>query len=278
MLEQNDGEIVVSPKKIHWFCPPAVIGEEEKIDFLKIDFFIISENRKIDEINNIVKNKDEKSVFIFNLDKLFIISNIQGDKYIETVQKLVNIITENKIEKVSIVHTTIIDSKMGNLFKKIGVLYIEKSYENAKAVMENFPDIINNMFTAEGKANRAFVRINFYPKFSYKVEIKHANQETRIVQCLLKDMSMNGIALTFQDKGDIALFHLRNEVKLQLFFPGTLIKINLAIITRKDEEKIELAVNYNIKDERMITEKNANFLLNTIYKWLKNVVDKESAS
>ncbi len=274
-MQYHDGEIIISPKEIHWFCMPASIGEEEKINFLKIDFFLINEARKIEEINNLLKHRGEQSVFIFNLDKLFIMNNIQEHDYLEAAQKLANMIIANNASRVSIVHTIMIDPKLESIFKKREIAYLEKSYEGRRAsIMEDFPGLINNMFTKDGKPIRAFLRINLYPKTIYKAEIKFANQETRPIQCLLKDISMNGLALMFQSKDDLSLFNLRNEVKVQVFIPGIIIKINLAIITRKDEEKFELAINYNIKDEKMITEESASYMMKMIYKWLKDVVDK----
>ena len=276
MLTYSDGEIIISPKQVHWFYMPASVGEEEMINFLKIDFLIISENKKIDEIEEILKNKNDKSVYIFNLDKLFFINGIQENKYIETVQKIANYITINNVRKVTIVHTTIIDPKIESIFKKIEVVYIEKTYEGRiVTIMEDFPTLINNLLS-DGKQNRAFIRINLYPKIFYKAQIvKCVDRDGKSTQGLLKDISMNGIALVFQTKEDIEQFNLKDEVKVQLHFYGALVKIDVAIITRKDGEKFELAMNYDLKNEKMISEKSASFLMTMIYKWLKDVIDKK---
>jgi len=121
---------------------------------------------------------------------------------------------------------------------------------------------------------RSALRLNLAP-VKYKVEIMNIdNTKIPTIYGFLRDLSLTGMSFTLQVKNDLNFLKLKDKILIKLFLPQTILKINIAIVTRLDEKNQVVGAIYNITDGHMIREDYANKLISMIYNWLKGIIEK----
>ena len=81
-----------------------------------------------------------------------------------------------------------------------------------------------------------------------------------------------GIYLANQD--DLNKINLKDLINLRISIKQSIIKISNAIISRKNEENMEIGITYDITSSKMIREDYATYLTSLIYSWLKDLINK----
>lgn len=266
----QSGEVKISPNTLYWIQMPVSIGETDKIELLKKDILLIDCNYGIGDLAKLVEKQGKNVAFFYNLDRIFQKSKIENEYSIS--QNLASFISKYSPDK-SIVHTTIIDEKIKNIFRDEGLIYIEKNFNDKQGAVGTVMDLIKPLFSEKDMIRRSFLRINLFPDTKYKIEIT----SQRLVDPImgnLKDLSLNGMGLILLDKNDTNKFDLKETISIKIYTPSSILKIPMAFITRKDEHNSEIGVNYNIENRSMVKDETSSFLMKIIYKWIQDIINK----
>jgi hypothetical protein len=271
-MKYSNGEVFVSPKTFYWIEMPAVIDDNDKIEFLKKDIMLVDIRCDKHILAKLKDRNNEKTCFFYNLDGMFLRNQIkdkdvyQFAKYIsETIKKIDN--------KKSAVHTNMIDKNLAIFFKKQGIPYFEKNMHDKKNASIVIDGLNNFIFEKNGKNNRAFLRLNISENESSKVEITNLTTPTpKPMHGYLKDISLNGVGIILKDKEDIKNIKLKDVLQVKIFILRTVVKIQMGFVTRIDINNADFGINYNIFDNRMILTDDVNFLTGLIYDWIKNII------
>jgi len=270
-LQIKNGEIVISPNTIYWVQMPVIISDDDKIELLKRDILLINCDYGIDDLSKLKQADSKIAAFFINLDGLILKNRVKPEHIITFCDKIAAFVESFQPAK-TVIHTYTIDSNICNIFRSKGLIYIEKNIGDKSSVVSTITHLIKPIFSDENRIQRAYLRVNMYPEVKFKVEISDVTQRTPAQICFLKDLSLNGVGLLFSDKSDIAYIGLKDVLSIKIFADRSILTIPQAVVTRKDEEKIEIGVNYNLNDRQMIKEDTANYLVKHVYNWLKDVV------
>ncbi len=267
MTYQN-GEITLSPYTLYWVQMPIIIGEDDRIDLLKRDVFVIECQYAVDEYEKLVEKKDDSSAFFFNLDKILSCTNKQGE--IELAKKVAQFISGFCPER-SVIHTTTIDSTIKEIFQLEGLIYLEKNFNDKEGSVNLIMNLLKPLFSSENRIRRSDIRLLLYPNVRYKIEAIYDNGN-KVICGFLKDISLSGIGIILNSENDIEHFSLKDQITLRLITHNSILKIPMAIVSRKSPKIHEIGVSFTITDTNMIREETANFIVKNIYKWIKDVI------
>lgn len=256
------------PKIINWVEMPGLLGEDEHIEFLKRDILIKKTSGKLDELKNISKNNDGEYAFFYNLDRIMTINNIHHNDFKDFAKELIDTVKSNGDTK-SVVHTNIINPYISNLFRREGIPYLEKNLEDRMTAFNITLNLIKPLFMHNNSMIRSYIRIDT-SSMKYKAEIRRLDNYKIYANGIIKDISMNGFCLVLGDKNHLNYFSLKDTVSMKLSIGHYMIKLNLALVTRIDGEKNQIAVNFNINDSKMIGVLDADYLTKIILKSLKD--------
>jgi len=73
-------------------------------------------------------------------------------------------------------------------------------------------------------------------------------------------------------KDDLDKFKLKDIVQMKMVVSRMAIKVQMAFVSRVDEQKLELGINYNIFENKMVSDDNAYYLSSIIYNWIKELI------
>jgi len=249
---------------------PVSIGEADKIELLKKDILLIDCNYGIEDIPKLIEKQGKNIAFFYNLDRIFQKNKAENEYALS--QKLANFISKFSPDK-SIVHTTLLDEKIKNIFRQEGLIFLEKNFNDKQGAVNIVMDLMKPLFSEENIVKRSFLRINLYPETKYKIEITGASL-TEPILGHLKDLSLNGLGMILFDRDDIKKVSIKDSISIRIFTPISILKVPMAFITRKDEDKSEIGVNYNIENKSMVKDETASFLIKIIYKWIHDIITK----
>lgn len=265
-MKLSTGEIITAPKMIYWIEAPPLLGEDEKVEFLKQDILVVAKGGHYDNLHSIKKLLEENTLFIFNLDKILGRNSISADDAGGFVVKLVSFITSFAPQQ-SLIHTNIINSDFAALCQKEGIPYIEKNLEDKSMAFSTILSMIRPFFSKNNKITRSFVRLNLLP-MKYKIEITNLSKRGLKFEGILKDLSFNGLAVVLTKQNDLNFFALKDQLSIKISLPRCLIRIQIGLVTRLSEDNMYLGVNFNLHDTRMINQTDADKLTKIMYKWL----------
>lgn len=265
-MESHSTEIT-SPKVIYWVEMPTLLGEEESVEFLKRDILLKRISGKIDEFKQSINNSCTESAYFYNLDRIFHINSIRKENIRDFTISLIDSIKKSSGAK-SLVHTNVIDPKIGRFFMEEGIPYIEKNLEDKLTAFQTTINLIKPLFAYNNEIMRSYIRINLL-QMKYKAELIRRDNYQIKIPAIVKDISLNGIAFIVGDNNYLNYFSLKDQITIKIYIQHHIIKINTALVTRIDCEKYEFGVNFNINDTNMIGMTDADLLTKTIYKNLK---------
>jgi len=272
-LKYNNGEIIVSPKIIFWIDIPPVIGEHERIELLKHDILVIGFDGNINKLLDLERTKNKYTAYFFNLDKMISTNNIKTDD-IKTFALNLATFIGNFVPDKCLLHTNLINQEFAAIFREQGVSYVEKNLGDINTVFKTMTSMVQTFFSEQLRMQRASIRLHLLP-LQYKLEINNAENSTMpIVYGYIKDLSLNGMGFVLKIQNDLNFFKLKDKVQIRLFIQQSILKINLALVTRIDPANQEIGVTFNISDPHMIREDYGNRLTSLIYNWLKGIIEK----
>lgn len=266
----ENGEITISPYTLYWIQMPAVIGEPDRIELLKRNVFIIECQYGLNDYSKLLEKKDECVAFFFNLDKI-LFDLKKGTEY-EIGKRIAKFISRFAPDK-TVIHTTVIDPAMREIFQLEGLIYLEKNFNDKEQTVETIIDLLKPLFSNENRIKRTDIRLLLYPGMKFKTEISNIDR-TITKNGFLKDISLSGIGIKFDNEADLDSFSLKDKVQLRIFTHNSIFKIPIGILTRKTPHVKELGVSFIITDTNMIREETSNFIVKMIYKWIKAVILK----
>ena len=163
-------------------------------------------------------------------EKLFLSTMIQDTGVSGTssetdlcAQKIISFITNFNLNR-SIVHTSLINKKISNLFKSNGIIYLEKNLNNNKIAISTIFSLIKPLFTDNKIGKRSFLRIDVLPN-NYKISICHANSDNPPITGFLKNLSLNGMCIIKENIENFKKFNLRDLLELKINFHKIIITI-----------------------------------------------------
>ena len=269
-MQFKNGEILASPKTIYWFEMPVTITDHEKIELLKKDILLIDYQNNLNTMISIKNKVKDISAFFYNFDIILSKNKVIEENKYTFSEKLIQLIKEFNFEN-NLIHTTLIDDKLSKLFKENGIIYLEKNFNDKKIALSIISALINPFFSKNLKIQRSFLRLNLAP-MKYKLIMQ--NKIGNSIVGYLKDLSLNGMGIYFENPDDFNLINLKDLINLRISIKQSIIKINNAIISRKNEETKEIGITYDITSNKMIREDYATYLTSLIYNWLKDLIKK----
>jgi hypothetical protein len=272
-MQYRNGEVLTSPNTIFWLQMPQSIGETEKIELLKKDILLVDCYYDLEQINKIKEKKDNSSAYFFNIDALLKKSQITGNEIYKYYSNLARFINSFSPEK-SIVHTNIIDQKASELFRGEGLFYLEKNFYDRSIALSTINHLVKPLFVYNNRVPRPFIRLSIYPEIKYKIEIINNSSPKPIISGFLKDLSLNGLGIILNTDTDMKYINLKEQIQLKINVMKSVLKIPVCFITRKDPDRNEIGINYDITDKVMIKEDTSNYLTKIIYNWIKELIDK----
>lgn len=265
-------EVTVLPKTIAWVGMPMHIDERERFDLLKRDVFIFDPGA--DHVDRLPLINGRYTAFVLNFDEILKYENkLKPHKPAELAIRL-----REYIEKFSahntVIHSSLIDEDISNEFQHHGIIFLQKNlqYKNTARMTiyhHTFP-----MFHQGQRSQRKYVRVYIHPDKQIRVSLalQHSNKDA--VTGYLKDLSLNGMGIRFNEPEELDNFSLKDSVQLIVRSRELTINVATCFVTRTDYKSNMIGVNYNLEDETFIAKQDANNITRIVYQSLERAQQK----
>lgn len=276
-MKLTDNQVLVSPKIICWYGLPDHITEKEKFNFLKHDIFLFSpENRHLSGLRGL---NSHKSAFIFNLDYYLGYFPAFGDSLLRLrVQKLAKFLSLFCSHN-SLVYSRLLDETVAQIFSDYGIQFLQADLQYREAMHTVLNTRIIPLISAKGRKPREFVRIHFNKDSQIRVNVRNLSHEPgKVLTGQIKDLSLNGMAISFRDYRFFRGLQLRDRISMQLKTNDYNINFRTAFITRRKDYNEEIGVHFNLLDSSYIDRQDAELITKLIYNVLENFADQEIQS
>lgn len=276
-MKLKDSQVLVSPRIVCWYGLPSHITEKEKFNFLKHDIFLFSpENHQLAGLRGL---NSRKSAFIFNLDHYLAYFPAFGDSMIYLrVQKLAKFLSLFCSHN-SLVYSRILDEGVAQIFADYGIQFMQADLQYRETTQTVLNTCIMPLISHPNRKPREFVRIHFSKESQIRVSVRNlTHQPGKVLNGTIKDLSLNGMAISFRDYRFFRGLQLRDRVSLQLKTNDYNINFRNAFITRRKEYNEEIGVHFNLLDKAYIDRQDAELITKLIYNVLATFADTEIES
>ncbi|MES0489919.1 MAG: hypothetical protein ABUK01_08015 [Leptospirales bacterium] len=265
------GSVKIMPRMIYWFQMPENFKDKDKIELLQKDIWILPST--IDEMSPIQKEKD--SIFLLNLDNVHRHAKRDESDLYKMSQEYIEKLQQKEPIKI-VTHTTHLDNRLKTIFKDKGIVYLEKNLYNQKLAIQSIATIVNLLYENTGRANRAYLRMELASDSGVQVEITAKQDFLPVVLVAeVRDISMNGMLLSFSDENDIDKLAVKGFISIQLQIGKELVKFKSALIVRLDKEKKEAGIFFDLTNAKMVTEEQASHYSTLLYHWISEIMNSE---
>lgn len=270
-------KITFTPRKIFWFEMPSIITNEIKIELLKKDILLINCNGEIEYIKKIINEKNEYTVYIFNLDKILLKNNDKIKINCAIIRKVISLIEENayQIYKNSFVYTKSKDCEVDFYCNKAQIRHVTNNiFNNKKNLLSDMSLYICPIFKNFKEHNREFLRLTFFPYILFEIEfpgLKLKNSDT--IKGYLKNLSFNGMEIILFNENVLSFFKIDDKFQLKIFFTEGIVLINEAKVIRKLSKERMISINYDINNKDIINDKDSNILTELIVRYIKEYIN-----
>lgn len=269
----QNGEITVSPKIIYWVGIPPNIIKTDRIELFKNDIFIIEHDGNHKSLYELKKTSNKYTAYFFNLENIIFKNKITNNHILTFSTNIITLIKELIPER-SLVHTSLINEDVSNIFRSNGIPYVEKNLNDKKLAFSTLLSIIKPFFIDQGKMDRSFVRLNLLP-LQLKATIRDLNNKIcPEIECYVKDISLSGISFILKSISLINFFQINDKTSAKIFIDRNYIFIKSATILRIKKDSLEIGINFNLNDEKDIDEDSSNTLSGLIFDWINGVINK----
>lgn len=269
-MEYTCGEIEISPKTIYWIETPFILSENDKIELLKKDIFLINYSGVLKDIAKLKARDSKFSGYFFNFDGILNTNHIKQHSIYLFAEKLALFI-HKYFKRRSLVYTKILDNKFVEIFKNYNVVFIEKNLNDKKFALSAVITLIHPFFAENNRVQRSFLRLNLFP-MKYNVILTNFSKKSLMVTGILKDLSLSGMGVIIVEEEKIKKFNLKDIVEVKISIKNKIVKVSKAIIARLDITKLEVGVTYDINDTSMVRKDYSSYLTGIIYGWLKEII------
>ena len=135
-MKFQNGEITISPKIIYWIGIPPNIIKTDRIELFKKDIFIIEHDGNHNSLYELKKTANKHTAYFYNLENIIFKNKIYGKSILPFSTNMITLIKELNPER-SLVHTSIIDENISNIFRSNGIPYVEKNLNDKKLAFFN---------------------------------------------------------------------------------------------------------------------------------------------
>jgi len=262
------GAVKIMPRTIYWYQMPINFKDKDRIELLQKDIWIVPSD--LETTSSTQEDKD--AIFLLNLDDLFK-SAKQGDlnlyklgnQYIEKLQ--------NKEPIKIVAHTTHLDNQLKNIFQEKSIVYLEKNLHNQKLAIQSISTIVNLLYEKTGRSNRAYLRMELAADSGVQVEISTKKDFIQsVLLAEVRDISMNGMLLSFSNQSDIEKLEIKGFIGMQLQIGKELVKFKSALIVRIDPEKLEAGIFFDPTNEKMLSEDQSSHYSTLLYHWISEMM------
>ena len=268
-MPEQKNEIIIAPKTVYWVEMPGVIGQKDKFSLLTQDILLIES--EIEKIENLNKRDEKNVIYIFNLDRIFRKKGANSiDRELRFSQELIKFMKERPQNK-ALVHTSILHEDIKNKFESEKIYFLQKNLEYKQIALTTVFKLVQHVYKEE-QALRTQVRINYYPENKINVDISNLTKKMPKVKAMLKDISMNGAGIKILDGQELKNFKVKDLVEVKAYFREATLKISAGFVTRINPEEYELGLNFNLKNNKMISETDATTLSGLVYEAIKKIL------
>lgn len=273
-MRLNQDEIAASPKLIFSVDMNVQLHREDVLDLLKRDILVEEINDLDHHYDRIRKIADPYTALVFNLDLVIrdIRANPKALKHLaaELIRRL-NALSPGK----TLVITSYINPEVAYMFRSEGIAYVEKIVLDQRDLQNIILNLVPPFFTEKNRLVRNFLRINVLAR-DIAVEIQNTYDGKGwgpLLTGRIKDISLNGMNVVFEDADSVACFAERDNVFLKFSLNEHPIRIFRAIVSRLLPDQKELCLYYDLLNPSMVNDLNATFLSNFVYGYLHKIVE-----
>ena len=256
-----DETVNICPKILLCNKFPDVIDEDMIISFMKNDILILEHSifKDIENIHPIMAVVINLDGYLFNLDNL----RIDIFKKVKDVIKEIKTIN-NPHKNVFSVHKF---RKIIDMFNKESLKYHHRQ-DCAKDEMISIIKTIVRPICDKSNC-RSSLRLNFKPHL-FEVLVKKSKNVG--FKGYLKDLSLTGIGIEIPDD-NFKECQSGSFLSLRIDFKVSFLKIDRAIVTRRDKKSNSIGVKIDITDKFEIDSTNIMILENIINTWITKAVE-----
>ncbi|MCS6985759.1 MAG: PilZ domain-containing protein [Leptospiraceae bacterium] len=265
----------VAPKVISWFGLPSCFGEQERFELLKRDIFL--HEARFEDLSGLWAINSRFTAYAFNLDKIL--------EYLPFPRLAgVMVLAKRLIDYIckfcphnSIVHTRILNEEVREIFREHGIVVLQQNLDYRPKAFEVLRRKLFPLIHPEERPVRKFVRVHFTEDLGCRATIKIEEKEGLeiFIPGILKDLSLNGAGIRVPDSRLFRRLALRTPVRVYIRHGQANFQIATAFVTRRDEEKREVGINFNIADETFISHHDAHILSRVVYSHLHEFLTKK---
>ncbi|MCB1148333.1 MAG: PilZ domain-containing protein, partial [Leptospiraceae bacterium] len=222
-------------------------------------------------VSNDTQKYVEESGFIYNFD--FVASAFRSGK-IHTLGTIANKIIEHAKKYANsraVVHTTIIDDSLKDVFQKAGIPLMQKNLDYRSHALSALMPMVQILFRSDKRLKRQYLRFEFTPQDVFLCTIVNKRNENKEVKGFIRDLSLNGIGVTLEDSEQCLSFNLKDPVSVTMSFFNTSVELKLGFMTRLYAIHNELGVSFNVRNAVMIEKDSVDTLQKLINDWVREV-------
>lgn len=255
-----DLHITTQPKCFIWIDRVPAINDSLHVELLKYDILLKKEYSA--NLESLEKRHNDRKAYLFSLDGHVELceAKTQIDVFAKANDYMMMIANFHRNR--SVVYTSYIDKKIEQLFKNAKIPIVMKNLNDEKKAIDLLRKLSQHFFDAEGtRINRGFLRL-LLKESAIKADI--LINETHKVECVLKDISMNGLGFIVSP-AEFERFAIKDVVNIKIYIPRFVTRIKAGVVIRMDEKNNEIGCLFSIEDERMIDPSEAKTLSTFIH-------------
>jgi len=264
------GQIHAMPRKVFWIGMPESIRDKNRMDLLQKDIWV--ENYPLGKLTEL-ETPSEVILFI-NLDP--ILHTARGTTAAPELSTIKNLIKNIQTLKPmhTLVHSTIINPKIQEVFTMASITYMEKNLHDTASATAIVLKLVNHVYETMNRTSRSYLRIEIADtkKIPVKCQLQE-NKQKHVITGFLADLSLNGMQIKFYDENlDKNIFlklKIKDFLEISLTLDHFTIKIQKALIVRMDSQNKSISVYFDIHNEKMIKSVFADSLTDSIYQLIK---------
>ncbi len=268
----DEVEVFVAPQKIFWM---GIVEDNNikkaQIELLKRDIVLVPCD--LQNLESCIQSQEiEEPIILVNLDAV-VHDYLPAQLNYEAVTNILRRFKELKLRNV-VFHTMMVDTILTNLLRDNGYHLIVKNLANDKV---SIPIVlkINEIFTRNnGQKERSYLRVQFYPSQSFRVNLQCVNQPEIKFSAILNDLSMNGLGVLIGNQEQFALLNVKMFFRVKIFLERMVINVDKALLQRKDPKKMIAGFYFNINDPNMIHSIDGTSVATVIHKVIENIFQK----
>ncbi len=284
MAEQHDSkQALANCKHLYWLQMPTTINDDFKIELLKRDIFahrIFCRSLEDLELSELPSAENGLAIYFFNIDEIFSAEIIKAKHKLYAACKILAKKINAFVPHRCIVHSNLIDNKIKEIFNNEKIILLQKNMHNHRLALTTILNLTPIILGDQGREKRGAIRITTYPENKIKVQAKKLVQikgvPEKVFTAWVKDLSLNGMALVFDDEAQTEAINLKEPMALKVSLPRAIFRITTAFVVRKETDKKEIGLSFNLLNHKMVSEDDATVLSSYIYSCLKGYLKTQS--